>query len=100
MDCPPSWRITPYLNIEIKTWPDGGIVFNRESGDTHWVPEAACLVLQELASGALSHDQLRQKLAIRLEMADDDVDLNKILDVACDVLSKAALIEPANPAPH
>lgn len=88
-----GWRIAPDLNPEIQIWPDGGVVFSRASGDTHWVPESACLVLQALQDSPLTQQALQQKLAIRLEMAEDDADLNRIVDVACQALLQANLIE-------
>jgi PqqD family protein of HPr-rel-A system len=87
-----GWQISPDLNLKIQPWPDGGVVFSRASGDTHWVPESACLVLQTLQDSSLTPQALQQKLAIRLEMAEDDADLSKIVDVACQVLLKAGLI--------
>jgi PqqD family protein of HPr-rel-A system len=92
----PGWRISPDLNLDIQIWPDGGIVFSRASGDTHWVPESACLVLEELQASSLSLSQLHQKLGNRLEMAEDDPVLSQIVDSACAALIKAALIEPHN----
>lgn len=69
------------------------MVFSRASGDTHWVPESACLVFEALQDAPLSLHALQQKLATRLEMAEDDADLGKIVDVACQVLVQACLIE-------
>jgi PqqD family protein of HPr-rel-A system len=92
--CPcQGWRISPELNPEIQDWPDGAVVFSRTSGDTHWVSAAACAVLQALHESSLTQQALRQKLALQFEMSEDDVDLNKIADVACQALLKASLIE-------
>jgi len=88
-----GWQISPDLNPEIQNWPDGGVVFSRASGDTHWLPESACLVLQSLQDSPLTQQALQQNLAIRLEMAEDDADLGKIVGVACQVLLDANLIE-------
>jgi PqqD family protein of HPr-rel-A system len=90
-----GWRISPSLDPLVQVWPDGGVVFSRASGDTHWVPEAGCLILQELRLASLSHEQLRLRLATRLSLSADDSDLNSILETACEMLSEAALIEPA-----
>jgi PqqD family protein of HPr-rel-A system len=88
-----SWQISPDLKLEVQLWPDGGVVFSRASGDTHWVPESAGLVLQMLQDSPLTPQALQQKLAIRLEMAEDDTVLSNIVDVACEMLLKANLIE-------
>ena len=90
------WQISRGLDPIIQLWPHGGVVFSKTSGDTHWVPEEAGLVLQELSVRTLSQHQLQQRLAILLEMSEDDADIFKIVNVACEVLSKAALISPAN----
>jgi PqqD family protein of HPr-rel-A system len=87
------WQVSPGLDPIIQLWPDGGVVFSRATGDTHWVPESACLVLQALKDSPLSPQALQQKLAIQLEMAEDEADLDKIVNVACQMLLKANLIE-------
>jgi PqqD family protein of HPr-rel-A system len=92
-----GWRLSPEFQLDIHVWPDGGIAFSRTSGDTHWVPESACLVLEALQDSPLSRNQLQQKLARRLEMAEDDAILCQILDAACEALIKSALIEPIIP---
>jgi PqqD family protein of HPr-rel-A system len=87
------WQISPDLKLEVQVWPDGGVVFSRASGDTHWVPESACLVLQALKYSPLSSQELQQTLAIQLEIAEHDADLDKIVNVACQMLLNANLIE-------
>ena len=89
-----GWRIAPDLDLSLQCWPHGGVVFCRASGDTHWVPEAACVVLQILQPAPLSLTGLRQRLARLLEMAEDDPDLCRMVDEACEALAKVALIDP------
>jgi len=58
--------------LEWKRWPDGILVYNTESGNTHVLNPASTALLEFLAEGPKSDFEIAHRLAIQNSLQLDD----------------------------
>ena len=52
------WALPVRFSPQLRCWGDECALFDSESGDTHVIDAVAASILDELASGPLSHAQI------------------------------------------
>ena len=84
------WRVA---NLLMKSWDDGVIVYNRDSGTTHLLNPTAGQVLYCLADSHCSAAELSHRLALQNDL-ESDAELDHTIEDLLKQLDSLGLIEP------
>ena len=88
----PSWRVAAGA-LPVRSWGGDYVVYNPLSGDTHIFDLLAGEVLCTVVRGAGSERELRQRLAVLLEVPDDAALAAEVRRILAE-LDELGLIEP------
>ena len=86
----PVWRAA---NLLTKSWPDGVVVYNLESGNTHLLNPIAGQVLKLLAEAPADSTRIARQLADQIYLA-SDAELDYNVASLLNQLDSLGLIEP------
>lgn len=90
----PRWRACRAFRR--KDWPDGAVLYDAASGDTHHLAPAAACILARLEAGPQTREALAQCVLSSGQTQVDDTAL-ATLDATLSHLQEIGLIEPSAP---
>lgn len=88
----PRWRAD--RNLQYKLWPDGVVVYDRRSGDTHYLQTRAWQILDQVSQAPCRESELVSRLAQNLGLPQEQL-RSDITSLLAD-LHTLGLVEPEN----
>lgn len=90
-----TWRLNPASSLHWRCWENEWVVFDQGSGQTHLINPVSAAVLTQFGTDQLSLEQLLDKVATDMSLANDS-ELASAVSLAVEQLLGLDLLEPAS----